>query len=104
VAVMLERTLRWAGTRIDSSNVACSTRAPHLTKSYRVADPHHFNADPHPAFHLNAGPDPHHFNADPNPASHQKMMWSLRPLVYRPTGLHLSFHSKRQEPSTAPFF
>jgi hypothetical protein len=29
VAVMLESTLRWAGTRIDSSNVACKhTRTP----------------------------------------------------------------------------
>ncbi len=53
VAVMLERTLRWAGTRIESSNVACSTRAPHLSKSYRVADPHHFNVDPD----SNADPD-----------------------------------------------
>jgi hypothetical protein len=28
VAVMLESTLRWAGTRIASSNVACRTRTP----------------------------------------------------------------------------
>jgi hypothetical protein len=51
----------------------------------RVADPHHFNADPDLAFHFNADPhhfnedpdpafrfnaDPHHFNADPDPAFH----------------------------------
>ncbi len=43
----------------------------------RVADPHHFNADPDPepdpAFHFNADPDPaFHFNAapDPDPAPH----------------------------------
>ncbi len=37
---------------------------------FRVADPHHFHADPDPAFHCNADPDldpPFHFNADPNP-------------------------------------
>ncbi len=35
-------------------------------------DPHHFNADPDPAFHFNADPDPiFHFNADPDPAPHQ---------------------------------
>jgi hypothetical protein len=35
VAVMLESTLRWAGTRIDSSNFACKhTRTPpYLRKS-----------------------------------------------------------------------
>jgi hypothetical protein len=32
----------------------------------RVADPHHFNADPDPVFHLNADPDPtFYFIADP---------------------------------------
>jgi hypothetical protein len=72
VAVMLESTLRWAGTRIDSSNVACSTRAPHRTKSYRVADPQYVYADPDLAFHLNSGPEPtFHFIADPDPATHQ---------------------------------
>ncbi len=35
----------------------------------RVADPHHFNADPEPSsFHYNADPDPaFHFYADPAP-------------------------------------
>ena len=34
---------------------------------HRVADPHHFNADPDPAFHLSADPDPaFHFNANPD--------------------------------------
>ncbi len=38
---------------------------------YRVADPHHFNADPDPAIHFNADPDPaFHFNADPDPSFH----------------------------------
>ncbi len=33
----------------------------------RVTDPHHFNADPDPAFHLNADPDlAFHLNADPD--------------------------------------
>jgi hypothetical protein len=39
-----------------------------------IADPHDFNADPKPAFHLNADPDPDpafHFNADPDPAPHR---------------------------------
>ncbi len=39
----------------------------------RVVDLHHFNADPDPAFHLNAVLDPEpgsHFNADPDPAFH----------------------------------
>ncbi len=45
---------------------------------HRVADPHHFNANPDQDFHFNANPDPvpnFYFNADPdlNPA----------PLVYR---------------------
>jgi hypothetical protein len=32
----------------------------------RVADPHHFNADPDPGFHFNTNPDPaFHSNADP---------------------------------------
>jgi hypothetical protein len=37
----------------------------------RVADSHHFIADPNPAFHSNADTDlAFHFNADPDPASH----------------------------------
>ncbi len=43
----------------------------------RVADPHHFNADPDPAFHSSADPDP-------DPALHQSD-GNLRPLVYRPS-------------------
>jgi hypothetical protein len=40
-----------------------------LVNSNRVADPHHFNADPDPAFNYNADPDPaFHFSADPDPA------------------------------------
>jgi hypothetical protein len=32
-----------------------------------VADLHHFNEDPEPAFNFNADPDPaFHFNADPD--------------------------------------
>ncbi len=42
-----------------------------MSLSNRVADPHHFNADPDPAFHFNADPDlAFHFNADPDPAFH----------------------------------
>ncbi len=34
-----------------------------------VADPHHIDADPDPAFHFDADPDPaFHFNADPDPS------------------------------------
>ncbi len=40
-----------------------------LVLESRVADPHHFNADPDPAFH---------FNADPDPAPHQNDAY-LRP-------------------------
>jgi hypothetical protein len=66
VAVMLERTLRWDATRIDSSNVAYNTRT---SPNSSFADPHYVNTDPDPAFHLNAGPDPTvYFNADPDPA------------------------------------
>jgi hypothetical protein len=39
-----------------------------------IADPHHFNAVPKPAFHFNADPDPDpafHFNANPDPAPHR---------------------------------
>ncbi len=57
----------------------------------RVANPHHFSADPDPelkpTFHFNADSDPaFHFNAapDPNPAPDQGDA-NLRPLpvVYR---------------------
>jgi hypothetical protein len=35
---------------------------------FRVAVPHHSNADPDPSFHLNADPDAtFHYNADPDP-------------------------------------
>jgi hypothetical protein len=40
----------------------------------RVADPHHFCADPDPYFHFNEDPVPDptvHCNADPDPAHHQ---------------------------------
>ncbi len=51
----------------------------------RVADPRHFNADPHPAFHFNADPDPaFHLNADPDPAPLQSDE-NLRPPIYRPS-------------------
>jgi hypothetical protein len=53
----------------------------------RVADPHHFNAEPDPAFFFNAASDPDpafHLNADPDPAPHQSYQ-NLRPLVYRPS-------------------
>jgi hypothetical protein len=55
----------------------------------RIAVPHHFSADPDPAFHLNANTDPDseiHFKADPvpDPAFHQSDA-NLRPLIYRPS-------------------
>jgi hypothetical protein len=38
---------------------------------YRNSDPHHFNADPDPAFHFNADQDPaFHLKSDPDPAFH----------------------------------
>jgi hypothetical protein len=40
----------------------------------RVADLHHFNADPDPGFYCNEDPDPVPNHSDAN----------LRPLVYRP--------------------
>jgi hypothetical protein len=55
--------------------------------SGRVADPHHFNADPDPSIHCNVGTDPtFHLNAgpDPDPAPHQSEA-NLQPLVYRPS-------------------
>jgi hypothetical protein len=36
----------------------------------RVADPHHFNAEPDPFFYINMDPDPT-FHSDEDPASYQ---------------------------------
>jgi hypothetical protein len=36
----------------------------------RVADPHHFNAEPDPSFYFNMDPDPT-FHIDEDPAPHQ---------------------------------
>ncbi len=51
--------------------VSCKDPRLIIEPLIRVADPHHFNADPDlaPAFHFNgADPDPTlHFNADPDP-------------------------------------
>ncbi len=49
---------------------------------FKVADPHHFNADPDPdpAFNFNADPDPAYADPDPDPAPHQSD-GNLRPLV-----------------------
>jgi hypothetical protein len=65
----------------------------------KIADPHHFNADPDPAFHIDADPDPaSHFNEDPNPASLQVMgncdFWYIEPpgLHFEPPGLHSIFN------------
>jgi hypothetical protein len=50
----------------------------------RIADPHHFNVDPDPAFYFQADLDPaFHLNADPDPAPFQSNR-NLLPLVYRP--------------------
>jgi hypothetical protein len=49
----------------------------------RVADPHHFNANPDPGFDFNADPSPElafHSYADPDPAPRQSD-GNLRPLV-----------------------
>jgi hypothetical protein len=49
----------------------------------RVADPHHFHADPAPASHFNADSDPaFHLSADPDPAPRPSDA-NLRQLVYR---------------------
>ncbi len=55
-----------------------------------VADLHHFNTDTDPAFHFNADPDPTSYvNADPDPDPHQSYRYvNLRPMVYKPPGLH----------------
>ncbi len=53
-----------------------SARYLNIVKS-TVADPHHFNADLDPAFHLNVDPDP-------DPAPHQSD-GNLRPVVYVPS-------------------
>ncbi len=55
---------------------------------FPVSDPHHFNADPDPAFYFNAETDqPFHFNVgvvpDPDPAPNRDDA-NLRPLAYRP--------------------
>ncbi len=43
--------------------------------TYSVADPHHFDADPDPAFHFDADPDPtFHSDADPDPQHCLHMM------------------------------
>jgi hypothetical protein len=50
----------------------------------KVADPHHFNADPDPTFLVNAEPDTvFNFHTDPNSAPHLSNR-NLRPLIYRP--------------------
>ncbi len=51
----------------------------------RLADPHHFNADPDPAFHFNADSDPA-FHSRPNrdPGPHH-CNGKLRLLVFRPS-------------------
>jgi hypothetical protein len=60
--------------------------------SSRVADPHHFNADPDPAFHLNVDPDPAPHQSDGN----------LRPMGYRDNldlpGLHFQHPQPYFEP------
>jgi hypothetical protein len=61
-----------------------------------VVYPHHFYADPDPAFG---------FNADPDPAPHQSDE-NLRPLVYRPFGIHFKpprLHCERPRPFTPHF-
>jgi hypothetical protein len=46
------------------------------TYKSRVADPHHLNADPNPAFQFNEDPDPaFHVNADPDPAFNLLRIW-----------------------------
>jgi hypothetical protein len=64
------------GTGIHAAFITNThTRSAHsiLFAEGRVADLHHFNAFPNPAFHFTADPDPtFHFNADPkrNTAPH----------------------------------
>jgi hypothetical protein len=101
---------------------------------HRVVDPHHFNADPDPAFHFDANPypsfhlkfsaDPDHafqFNAnadqdpafyfnehpDLNPATYQIDV-DLRPLVYRTSRaqfwVSMPLCCESAWPSTAPFW
>ncbi len=53
----------------------------------RNADPHHFNAEPDPAFHFNADPDPaFHINPDPDPYLSEA---NLRPLTFQDSILSL---------------
>ncbi len=69
-------------------------------------DPHHFNADPYPAFHYNADTDQaFYFSANPDPAPHQVIgicdHWSIDP-----PGLHFEspgLHCKRPRPFMALF-
>jgi hypothetical protein len=61
------------------------------------SDPHHFNADPDPAFHFNADPDSYpalHFNQDPYAAPHQGDA-NLRPLLSRAS--RASFRASRPQ-------
>ncbi len=72
----------------------------------RVADLHHFNADPDQGFHFNADPHPDFpFNADPDTVPHQNYA-NLQPLDHRssraffePPGINF----ERLRHSTAPF-
>jgi hypothetical protein len=65
------------------------TTASLLVILCRVADPHHFNADPDPVSHFIADPVPDpafHFNADPDPdPALLESDGNLRPPVYRPS-------------------
>ncbi len=66
----------------------------------RVADPHHFNAEPDPSFHYNADPDP-------DPGFHQiKVMPICDHYSTDPPRLHLEpprLHCKRPWSSISPF-
>ncbi len=48
-----------------------SGSGPKLSGNDSVEDPHHFAADPDPAFHLDSDPDPTFYSAaDPDPTTH----------------------------------
>ncbi len=67
-----------------------------------MSDPHHYNADPDPAFRFHADPDPaFHFNTDPDPAPYQGDA-NLRTVAKRPSRPPLLYF-ERPRPSKAPF-
>ncbi len=66
----------------------------YATHEASVADPHHFDADPDPAWHFDTDPNPDptfHFNADPDPSLQIKAQNLDKVLKLAPFSYNLAF-------------